>query len=152
MDYLKRSRGEKLAGVLAIVAAFLYRMGGIGLPFNTKVRDLGVPSVMIVYFILSNAWNWWLLLCFPLMFGAQTSYFKKKGVDAKWWNWLLVGIAFSVCMLPYSIAIGNLVGFNIRFALVTIFTTLWSENISIDWLEEGGRGFIQIITLPLLVA
>jgi hypothetical protein len=136
---------------LAGIGAVLYRLGGIGLPFNTKFRDLGIPLCMLLFFIIVGAWNWWLLLCAVLMFGAQTSYFKKKGEDAKWINWLFVGIAFSLCMLPYTMATKLWTGFILRSCVLYFFTPIWSSWISIDWLEEGGRGAIQIITLPLLL-
>ena len=148
---MKKITKWEIAGVLAAIAAVLYRLGGIGLPFNTKLRDLGVPFCMLTFFLVVGAWNWWLLLCFSLMFAAQTTYFKKKGEDAKWYNWLMVGVAFSVCMLPYSIATQTWFGFFCRSAVVIIFTATWSESIDQDWLEEGGRGLIQIITLPLLL-
>ena len=62
----------------------------------------------------------------------------------------MVGVAFSLCMLPFSINIGNISGFVFRSMVVTVFTVLWSEFIGKAGLEEAGRGFIQIITLPLL--
>ena len=96
------------------LSALLYRLGGWGHGFNTKVRDLGTPFCMIGYMILSGCWNGWLILCFLLMFGAQTTYWKKKGSDAKWFNWLFTGLAYSLAMLPYSLATGNISGFLIR--------------------------------------
>ncbi len=136
--------------ILSIGSAVLYRMGGSG-NYDTKVRDLGLPSCMIIFLITTINFHWWAILAFFLMFAAQTTYFKKKGENAKWWNWMFVGIAFGVCMLPYSIAIGNLNGFFIRLGVVTLFTTLWSERVDWDIAEEAGRGWIQIITLPLLL-
>jgi hypothetical protein len=105
---------------------------------------------MLAYMSIAGHWHWILIICWGLMFGAQTTYFKKKGTDATWVNWLFVGLAFSVAMLPFSIVSGNLLGFVYRSIAVTAFTVLWSHFIGKDWLEEGGRGFIQIITLPLL--
>jgi hypothetical protein len=148
---MNKTRIWTVTGILSGLAAVLYRLGGIGLPFNTKFRDLGVPFCMLAFFLFSGIWNWWLLLCWGLMFAAQTTYFKKKGTDAQWYHWLFCGLAFSFCMLPYSWAAGHWLGFTYRFFAVTTLTTIWSQAISIDWLEEGGRGFIQIITLPLLL-
>lgn len=135
--------------LISILGALLYRLGGIGKPFNTKVRDCGIPSCMLLLFILNNNWHPILLLCALLMFAAQTTYFKKKA-NSKWYNWVGVGFLLSICMLPYTIAVGNYSGFFLRSAIVILFTTLWSELIQNVWLEEGGRGFIQIVTLPLL--
>ena len=132
------------------LSALLYRLGGWGHGFNTKVRDLGTPFCMIGYMILSGCWNGWLILCFLLMFGAQTTYWKKKGSDAKWFNWLFTGLAYSLAMLPYSLATGNISGFLIRGVVVTLFTVVWSEVIGKAWIEESGRGGVQILTLPFL--
>ena len=132
-----------------IISGILYRIGGSG-KFNTKIRDLGVPTIMIGYFILMGHFHWSLLICFLLMFGSLTTYFKKKGTDAEWWNWLLVGLAYSISMLPFVIANGNYIGFLERAAVVTIFTTLWSEFNGNAVQEELGRGFIITSTLCLL--
>lgn len=134
----------------SLLSAFLYRLGGVGDPFNTKIRDLGVPTCMLVVMALLGHWHNILLLCFLLMFGAQVSYFKKKGELPIWYNWLLVGLAFSAAMLPYSVVIKNYDGFLYRSIVVTVFTIIWSEVVNLDWLDEAGRGFVQIATLPFL--
>ena len=138
------------ASILACISGVLYRLGGYGPPFNTKVRDFGVPSCMAVYFAITGHWHWILILCFGLVFGAQTSYFKRKGWDAYWFNWLYCGLAFSFALLPYAWATGHWAGFGIRTVVVTGFTIGWSVLIGWDDAEEFGRGFIQIITLPFL--
>jgi hypothetical protein len=134
--------------LFASVGAVLYRLGGTS--FGTKYRDWGIPTCMIWYFLVTGVEHWSLCLCWLFMFGAQTTYFKKKGSDAKWFNWLFVGLAFSLSMLPYSIAGGDISGFLLRGLVVTLFTVLWSELVREAWIEEAGRGFIQIITLSLL--
>lgn len=125
-------------------------MGGVGNPFNTKIRDLGIPFLMVTYFLSNGLYGFWLPLCFILMFGAQTTYFKDKGEDAKWFNWLFVGLAFSFCMSPFVLVFGTWKGFGIRSIIVTGFTLGWSQLIGNADLEESGRGLVQIITLPLL--
>ena len=134
--------------ILSICSAFLYRMGGY---FQTKIRDFGVPSCVILWFLINNYYNLILIPIFFLIFLSQTSYFKKKGTDAKWYNWIFVGLAFSLSLIPIPIISGNWLGFIYRTLLVTIFTTIWSESISNDVVEESGRGFVQIATLPLLL-
>ena len=136
--------------VLTTIGAVLYRLGGYGHGYNTKIRDLGVPACCAVYFVFTQHWNWILVLCLGLLFASQTTYFKKKGSDAKWYNWLFVGLAFSISFLPYSLVVGNMAGFLYRTVIVTVFTVLWSEFIGRDTTEEMGRGAIQIATLPLL--
>lgn len=146
---------------LTILASILYKFGGGGfdlwmkfrfLPqwcFDSKARDVGVPLCMMAY--MAFHWHWVLIFCFGLMWGSQTSYFKKRGSDARFYNWIFVGLAFSLALLPYSIAIGNLPGFLLRSIIVTVFVPVWSVAIGRDWLEEGGRGAVQIATLPLLI-
>ena len=136
---------------LSILSGVLYRLGGYGPPFNTKVRDFGVPSCMAAYFAITGHWHWVLILCFGLVFGAQTTYFKRKGWDVYWFNWLYCGLAFSFALLPYVWATGHWAGFAWRTLVVTGFTVAISELSGKDWIEEGGRGFVQIITLPLLI-
>lgn len=133
--------------ILSILSGVLYHLGG---SIQTKIRDLGVPSCMLVWVLLNGLWHWSIILCFGLMFAAQTTYFKKKGTDAQWYNWLLVGLAFSLSMFPYAIT-GHWVGLIYRTCVVTSFTVLWSEMMGKAWVEEGGRGFIQICTLPLIL-
>jgi len=135
--------------LMSILAGVLYRIGGsdLKIPNITKIRDFGVPTCMIIYMVFN--WSWWLILCFGLMFGAQTTYFKEKGTNAMGYNWLFVGLAFSICMLPYAIATQQYMAFIVRSILVTIFTVFWSELNSNAVVEEFGRGFIQIITLVL---
>ena len=134
----------------SIAGGVLYRMGGAA-GFNTKFRDFGCPTIALVTLWLLHAWNWWLIPCFGLYFGALTTYWKKKGTDAHWYNWALTGLGYSLAFLPYSIATGHWVGFGIRTVVVTAATTLWSQFISNAVIEEFGRGFIATVTLPLLL-
>ena len=138
--------------VLACLAGVVYRLGGYGPPFNTKWRDLGIPALVMAYFTVTGHWHWSLVPCFLLLFGAQTSYFKRPGQDATAFNWFLVGLAFSFALLPYAWAMDFWAGFGLRMLVVTGFTVAWSCFLGQDWIEEGGRGAIQIITLPLLVS
>lgn len=136
--------------ILAAPAGWLYRLGGSG-KANTKARDVGVVLCMVVWMALNHKLIW--IATVPaaiLMFLAQTSYFKKKGEDAKWFNWVFVGLAFSISLIPYAIYTGHWVGFGVRLFIVTLFTTLWSEFQGNVQVEEPGRGAVQIITLPLL--
>lgn len=151
MSVKNDNRRIQLTIWLSFISGLLYRAGGYGPPFNTKFRDLGVPSIMLIYFWTTGHWDSSLWLCFLLMFGAQTSYFKEKGSNAQWINWFWVGMAFSVAMLPYSIHTGQWPGFFWRSLAIIPFTILWSEFIGWDDLEEFGRGAIQIVTLPILV-
>jgi len=124
-------------------------MGGSD-TYNTKFRDFGVPFVGAGLLALLG-FNWWLILCYGLYFGSMTTYWKKKGTDATWFNWACVGLGFSLAFLPYSIATGHWVGFAIRTFLVTLLIPVWSQNENKAVLEELGRGFITTVTIPLLL-
>lgn len=149
--------------ILSLLGGVLYRSGGMGKEKNTKpkwipmwmrqtkTRDCGVPLLACLLLWIWGLHHWILIPTFFLMFGAQLSYFKKKDTDAKWFNWLFVGLAFSISVLPVSIYVHYWQGFLYRTLIVTVFTTLWSQFIDLDWLEEGGRGIIQIVTLPLIL-
>lgn len=148
-----------------LLGGALYRLGGAA-GYNTKFRDFGLPTVAVLVFL---AWCWphydltflSLILTWGTIFAAQTSYFKKKGTDAKFYNWIFVGLAFSVAWLPTVIAqnIPNHVpvglhshwlGFGIRSILCTGLTVLVSEVIGKDVWEENARGWVEIVTVPLL--
>ena len=146
--------------ILAILSAVLYTLGGAGagryhsLPSwlkDSKARDFGVPLCMVAWMAFAGQLHWTLILCFGLLFGSLTTYFKKKGENAKWFNWLFCGLAYSVAMIPFVIANGLWLPFIYRTIVLSAFTIIWSEGIGLDWIEEGGRGFGIIVTLPILL-
>lgn len=149
---------------LSIAGAYLYRRGGTSA--GTLWRDLGLPCCMLAYFLITAHFHWILILCFGMMYGAQTTYNKWAqrliGVrtdDVMWVGWLVTGLAYSFAMFPYALVTwanpaelgGQGFGFLIRTLVVTGFTVAWSELVGVDVWEERGRGWIQIITLPLLI-
>lgn len=133
--------------IAGIISAALYRLGG---QVQTKIRDLGVPTIMLLYFVVTKHFHWSLLICFVLMFGSLTTYWKKKGTDAQWYNWMFTGIGYSLCMLPYVLFNHHWIGFAERTIFVVAATTLWSQFIGEVNAEEGGRGFIIGSSLFLL--
>ncbi len=154
---------------LALISAVLYRFGGYGwgpgqekfpfLPkwvFNTKARDIGVPLVALGgMFVLGigNAVPWWInLISFLAMFGALTTYWDSipfnKGKD----NFFLHGLGIGLAYAPYAFfAVGMPGAPFIRAVVLGVAVGLWSRLIGKDWLEEGGRGFLIVITLPLML-
>ena len=151
--------------ILSIIGSCLYRLGGKGkdgfwydFMCGTKTRDLGIPSIGILLLCLFGNISHYsvytfvsLLFTFGFMFAAQTTYFKKKGQDAYWWNWALVGLANGLALLPYAIYTGQWFAFILRTALLIILITGWSElNDNVVW-EESGRGFLIISTLGLFL-
>ena len=138
---------------VVILSAILYRLGGIGKPWNTKVRDMGVPLVCLLwlYFCVSAPWWVWFIM-FGMMFGALTTYWDYWGTDnVEWYEWALhmgmVGVALTPLIwfgVPWYYHI-------LRIIVLAVAGAAWSEYIDIDWLEEGGRGFLIAATLPLLL-
>lgn len=141
----------KILGTLAlcIVAAVTYRMGGSG-NYPRFIRGLGLCICVILELLLLGYFHWSIILCAGAMYGFSTTYFKKNGTDATWVNWLFVGLGFSAAVLPLVLVYGLWFGFLIRTLICTILVVMWSEtNGNVIW-EEGGRGVIPILTLPLL--
>lgn len=142
--------------LLSIVGAIFYRMGGSS-KYNTKVRDFGVPCCVLLYLIPFSLHNYasllyWCtcLLSFGLTFGAQTTYWKKKGEETKWWNWALVGLANGLSILPFVWYTGNWLPFLFRTVFLTVCIVVWSERVdNVVW-EEGGRGALIVGSLWLL--
>lgn len=157
---MKNSTRRILIGFVTLVgtvlSAILYRMGGSD-KYNTKARDIGVPIttllIAIVCFsgILSSKLWIALAISFLLEFGSLTTYWKKKGTDAMWFNWMFTGFAYSMATLPVAFVTGNWLGFGIRTVILTASTTIWSEAISKDTWEEWGRGALINATYPLLL-
>lgn len=140
-----------LAWIIAtLLSSVLYRMGGAQ-GFNTKFRDLGLPTIAVALLTYLGGWHWIYILCFGLYFGSLTTYWKKKGTDAKWFNWLLTGLGYSLSFLPLALFTGHWLGFCIRTILVSVGVTIWSEKIGNAVVEELGRGVITTSTLPLLL-
>lgn len=136
--------------ILSGAAGWLYWAGGSS-KYPFWFREVGMTLTVVLGLLSLQQFSWELIIVAGLTYGAQTTYFKKKGEDAEWWNWLLVGLAFSLVVLPIVVVKHLWIGFYIRTLLVTMFTDAWSSLIGKDWLEEGGRGAIQVLSLPLLL-
>lgn len=140
----------------SLLAGFLYRLGGNG--SGTLYRDLGVPLLMIVLLSAMNHFHWSLILSTGLLFASLTTYnkwvgrlFGRRTNNVYWESWLITGLFYGLSILPYVIFYTqDYVCFTIRCICLSILTCLWSIIIGKDWLEEGGRGFFIIATLPIL--
>lgn len=131
--------------ILSVICAIMYRMGGSG-SFSRWIRPAGV-GICLLTLLMFFKWHWTAVLSSGVSAGLSTTYFKKSGTDATWKNWLLVGLALSIGMLPYALATHNYIGFGIRTVILTAGITLWSEYQNNAVLEELGRGFLIIITM-----
>jgi len=136
--------------IAAIINAILYRLGGIGKPFDTKYRDLGCPLVTFIWMLLYyQSAPWWVhFISFGLMFGALTTYWDRIFKED---NFYFHGFMVALAYLPYAIITGLWIGFLIRCVAVSVFMGLWCRYFSNDWIEEFGRGGITGASLPLLL-
>jgi len=140
--------------VLSLISGLLYRLGGIGHPYNTKYRDFGVPLTgLFLLFLLGITAPWWVwLLTFGTMFGSMTTYCKLGNQeDVHWYNWFLTGTLYGLSALPLALSTGKWLGFTLRTIILAFAVMAWSEKMDEVNLEESGRGFLFVITLPLLL-
>jgi len=137
--------------VLSVLSGVLYRLGGWE-KGNRLYRVLGVPlcviGATIALFGLKTGFWWAYLITFGLCAGAVSAYF---GLDEKKWGYWAHGLALGLAAVPIAYVTGNWLGFGIRCEVLTLLITLWSEFTTIDWLEEPGRGFFIVATMPLLL-
>lgn len=149
----KQSKWTLFKDIIAILIATLvgvaYRMGGSA-SFVRWFRPVGIGLGVVLVLSLLFGFHWSILLSSGASAGLSTTYFKKKGTDAQWWNWLLVGLAMSLALFPWSFFTHHMVGFFIRTIVLTPAICLWSQFIGNATLEEFGRGFLIISTLLLL--
>ena len=143
---------------VSFVAGVLYRLGGVGKPFNTKYRDFGVPIVYMLYLLYSGAtFNIYLALSTILLYASLTTYWKcisrwigKDIENVYWWNWLATGFFYGLTLLPMCFMEVSFSAIILRAVVLGVLTMIWSEKISdVEW-EEFGRGFLIIVTLIIL--
>lgn len=141
--------------VLTALAGWGYRFGGSSHGLRW-VREVVCGICIFLDLTALFGFNWLGLLIMGTVW-IETTYFKKKGTDAKPFNWFLVGLSYSIVPLPYVVGAyffshhNYFKGFLIRSAIVTLFTTLWRTFQGDANKQEIGCGCIQIITLPLLL-
>lgn len=143
----------------AVINGCLYRMGGIGRPFRSWMRDWLIPGVMI--FLLSinyhiPIWQWRSLIYYALCGVSLTTYWDSvpfnKGKD----NFYMHGFFIGLSLITY-IGIINIW----LILLASIFTAislgvwnlLFGKLLSFipynDWIDEIGRGALISISLFL---
>lgn len=137
--------------LLSALAGYLYRLGGAASAHARWLRQVGVGVAVTGTLLIWFGFSWWIFLCLGTAF-IESTYFKKKGTDAKWWNWALVGLVFALVPLPFVIANGHIwKGFLLRTLLLIPSTTLIGTFVgNVDW-SEGLRGALQILSLFLLL-
>ena len=142
--------------IASVISAILYRMGGSG-NFPRQCRLVGVPILCTLLLWLLAGWNWWFLLCIPLQIGAISTYWKRKGTDAGFWNYYLHGLGLALAFLPYAISTHLWLGFAIRGLSLPFLVAWWATYMNkpfwifqSDVVSEIGRGFFIASTIPLL--
>jgi len=134
----------------ALASAVLYRMGGSD-KYNTKWRDAGCALITVVVLAVLCGFHWSLVLVFGAMWGSLTTYFKKKGEPVRWYNWLIVGLAFNLACMPYIWSQGLWVEFGIRSLILPLLIMGWSVLIGNAVLEELGRGAAIILSMVVFL-
>lgn len=149
--------------ILGFVTGILYRLGGMSkeegrkvfpfLPsfvFNTKVRDLGIPLVCLIWMKVFYPPVLWIvhLLAFGVLFGSLTTYWDKMfGYDNFYFHGFMVGWVY----LFYVLSSGLVYGWIIRCFLLAFLMGEVSVRTSNVWVEEGFRGAFIGWSLPLMV-
>jgi hypothetical protein len=131
----------------SLICGLFYYLGGQGGAWykSSWIRDYICPLIIIA--CLPYHWSLW--VCYPLTIGALSTYWKKKGTDAQWYNWFLHGLGIGLALIPYGIFIHAISAVLCRAIILGISMAVWSHFIHKDWLDEGGRGSLIIATLYL---
>lgn len=131
--------------IASLLTAVLGRLGGWK---ETKLRDLGIPTVVVALLILLGVRSpIALFLSFGLMFGALTTYWDFLfGED----NFFMHGFAIGLSLIPVAYTTNHWIGLLCSVTLITLWQGIWSKLISWDVLEEFGRYFIIPFGIYLL--
>ncbi|MFA5747388.1 MAG: hypothetical protein WC926_04965 [Candidatus Paceibacterota bacterium] len=139
--------------ILTLICAILYRLGGIGKPFKSWMRDWLIPPLIyawLFYYRHPDAWYGWLMIlpAIGLTGAALTTYLDSIfGYDNFWAAGFLVGLA-AFPLYWTGIAWWLIL---IRAVLLGVTWGVWCKLFSNDWVEECGRGAFIALTLPLLL-
>jgi len=145
-----------IIGLMSVISSVLYRLGGIGRPFRSWMRDWIIPLVLVIYMIFRLPVPWYAhLLAFVFTAGALTSYWAYlfKGEDNFYMHGFMIGLSY----FPYAIWGGNWLGFSLRCVALAVFMgglNWFVHKYQIkysDWIEEFGRGVAIALSLLLLV-
>ena len=137
--------------ISSVVSGVLYRLGGIGRPFRTWMRDWTIPAVVIgvmLYLGIQAVWWAW-VLSYILIGAALTTYLDRVfGYD----NFYAHGFLIALGLLPIVLA-GSLewLPFLIRAIVLGLSMGWWCRKFSNDIVEEVGRGGLIIFTLFLFI-
>lgn len=152
--------------LLSCINAIAYRLGGAShsdFPFLPKwlvkgyVRIIGVASIFILYILIRYAWHWTAIPSCLLLGLASNSYhgwitrlLGKPSEDNYWFNYLAHGIGICLAILPWVWHYGLWHGFGLRLIVLPLVIMLWSIIWDEVNVEEMGRGFFIVASLPML--
>ena len=143
----------KIVGTICLAAlcGWLFRVGGSANTHARWARMFGVEVSELGGLILWFGWSPWILLTTGLAW-TECTYFKKKGTDATWINWMFCGLQYSAIPIPLLfVHILGWKGLVIRALVLTPIITLWRTfQTDVQW-SESGAGAWQLLTLPLLI-
>jgi len=144
----------------SVLSGILYRLGGaakkgdwLDILRNTKTRDWGCPLIVIgMMYAFGIVVVWWLhAIAFVLMWAALTTYWDDIfGYD----NYFMHGFTIGLACVPYlfaSLGGGFWIWFLVRSAIMCVFMGVWCLIFKNDIVEEGGRGAIIALTVPLFL-
>lgn len=146
------------------ISGVWYYLGGTGGVWwkSSWVRDWLCSLTVLAVLSLTGMWHWSLLMCFPLMIMALSTYHKwlnkyfgKPTSDCFWFNWLAHGLGIGLALIPYGIYTDTTPIIICRALLMGGLMALWSSilipffKLNRKW-NDGGRGAIIICTLRIL--
>ena len=141
--------------IATVICAVTYRLGGIGNPFRTWMRDWLIPPVAYGYLLTlihPVSLIGWLVLAPVILLtgGALTTYWDKLSSDGEgnfWLHGFMVGIA-AFPLIWMGVHWWMILA---RAIILAVFMGTWCKIFSNDWVEECGRGAIIAMTIPLLI-
>ena len=134
--------------ILSIVSGIFYRMGGSS-SYRSWYRDWLIPLVVTMYMVITHHWHWSLILCYPLLGFALSSYeyFLPDDPKKRWYNWALHGAFIALSLLPWCLYNGHWNYFLNRLVILPVLITAWTLLCPSPKWDELGRGFFIIATL-----
>lgn len=143
--------------IISLLSGVLYRLGGWGKPFRSWMRDWPLSIISLFYFLFLSHYNFRLsfynLSIFTsyilLNVAALSTYWDIffNGEDNFYAHGFFCGLA-ALALIFLGISPFVVI---VRAIICSLAMGIWSKKISNVDLEEGGRGFIYMATVPILL-
>jgi hypothetical protein len=148
--------------ILGIFSGIVYRAGGADWGKTTLWRDLGVPAICLtsLSYIGRSALHGPTMLklgvfitSFLLFWAALTTYryFLPKPKDYKFIHYALHGFFCGLAFLPFMTLGIHWYWILLRAMILFVTVGTWSAYTDQVDFDEGGRGVLFAITIPLLI-